>query len=227
MLKCIVAATAAVAVVGSSVAYAQRLGGPDEDGGGSARFERHHRPSVDDIKAFADARIAALKAGLQLTPEQEKNWPAFEAAVRDLVKLRLERLQAREARLAAGEQQRPHNPFDRLQHRAEAMTERGAALKRLADAGTPLYNTLDDAQRHRFKVLAHLLRPHHHAHGWHRFGSVERDGGHWSRRGEGYGRDGQPGTEQFGREHRGFGEDDRGFGRFHRLMDSEDDSEQL
>ena len=36
------------------------------------------QPSAEDISAFMDARIAALKAGLRLTPDQEKNWPAFE-----------------------------------------------------------------------------------------------------------------------------------------------------
>src|SRR5439155_23574335 len=38
------------------------------------------RPSAEDVAAFTDARIAGLKAGLKLTPEQEKNWPAVEAA---------------------------------------------------------------------------------------------------------------------------------------------------
>ena len=30
-----------------------------------------------------DARLAGLKAGLRLTPDQEKLWGPFEAAVRD------------------------------------------------------------------------------------------------------------------------------------------------
>ena len=38
-----------------------------------------------------DARIAALKAGLRLTSDQEKNWPAFESAVLDMAKARAER----------------------------------------------------------------------------------------------------------------------------------------
>ena len=46
--------------------------------------------------------VAALKAGLQLTPDQAKNWPAFEQALRDMAQLRMERRQAREA----AEQQR-------------------------------------------------------------------------------------------------------------------------
>ena len=36
------------------------------------------------------------------------------------------------------------------------MTQRGAALKKLADAAGPLYKSLDEAQKHRFIVLARL-----------------------------------------------------------------------
>jgi hypothetical protein len=109
---------------------------------------------TEDIKAFTDARIAALKAGLVLTSDQEKIWPPFEQAVRDLVKLRLQRIQAREA----SEQQPSVNPFDRLQHRAEAMSQFSAALKHVAETGAPLYEILSDAQKYRFRFLAHLLR---------------------------------------------------------------------
>jgi len=151
MFKPMIAATALLTIVGSSTVHAQQCGH------GDARFEQQCRPSADDLKAFTDARIAALRAGLQLTPEQEKNWPPFEQAVRDLVKLRVERMQAREA---GGEQQPSTNPFDRLQHRADAMTQLSAALKGVANAGEPLYQSLNDAQKRRFTFLAHVLRPH-------------------------------------------------------------------
>ena len=38
------------------------------------------------------ARIAALKAGLKLTPAQEKNWPALETALREQAKARAARI---------------------------------------------------------------------------------------------------------------------------------------
>ncbi len=119
MLNPMIAAMAVLAIAGSSTVYAQQCFGQRGDGDGGVRFEQQYRPSGDDIKAFTDARIAALRAGLQLTPEQEKNWPSFEQAVRDLVNLRVERIQTREA---GGEQQSPINPFDRLKHRADAMS---------------------------------------------------------------------------------------------------------
>jgi hypothetical protein len=44
------------------------------------------------------------------------------------------------------------------------MAKTSAALKRVADAGAPLYQSLDDAQKNRFKILARMLRPHHRHH---------------------------------------------------------------
>jgi hypothetical protein len=39
------------------------------------------------------------------------------------------------------------------------MSERGAALKQIADAAAPLYQSLDEGQKHRFTVLARLDGP--------------------------------------------------------------------
>ena len=97
MLKPVIVATAVLAIAGSSLVYAQqRYDGPGADGG--PRFEHRHRPSAEDMAAYTDARIAALKAGLELTPDQAKNWPAFEQALREMAQLRVGRMQAREAR---------------------------------------------------------------------------------------------------------------------------------
>jgi LTXXQ motif family protein len=160
MLRPVITATALVALAGSSLAYAQHRFGGDSDFGNEPRFEQRHRLSAADVSAFADARIAALKAGLQLTPDQAKNWPQFEQAVRDLVQLRIERLQARQA----GEQQQQQTvtPFERLSQRADTMAKTSAALKKIADAGAPLYQSLNDDQKGRFVRLARMLRPHHH-----------------------------------------------------------------
>jgi zinc resistance-associated protein len=153
MWKGIVAGAAALAIAGTSIVFAQdRYGGRD-------RGERW-RPSMEDLRAFGEARLAALKAGLMLTGEQEKNWPAFEQAARDLGKMRLERMRAmRDAPPAA-------DPVDRMRQRAAAMSETGAALKRMADATEPLYQSLDESQKRRFAVLGRMsgmgMGGHHH-----------------------------------------------------------------
>ena len=211
MLKPVVVATAALAFVGSSIVYAQqRFGGPTGPGDGDRRHEQRHHLSVEDMAAFADARIAALKAGLQLTPDQAKNWPAFEQALRDLSQLRIERKQAREAAAQQQPPAAPSSPFDRMAKQADDMSKAGAALKHIADAGAPLFASLSDAQKHRFHVLARILRPHHHHHMFARNeGGGWQPGGGWQhwRRGEGYGPDNGGGWQG-----RRFGLDEQGSG---------------
>ncbi len=167
MLTPVIAATAVLAIAGSSIVYAQQRFGDHRGFAGGPRAEQRYWPSAEDIAAFADARIAALRAGLELTPDQAKNWPAFEQALRDMAQLRIQRMQARQA----GDRQTPTTPFDRLARRADNIAKVGAALKRVADAGAPVYESLSDAQKHRFRFLAHILRPH-----WMVGGEVGRDG---------------------------------------------------
>jgi hypothetical protein len=147
MLKTVLVGATVLALAGGSLVYAQQRG----DDGPRA----HHRWQMNeqDRGAFTDARIAALKAGLQLTPDQEKNWPALEKALRDRAKARSERFAAR------AQADRPNDPVERLKLRAVRMSERGAALRQVADAAAPLYQSLDEGQKHRFTVLARLDGP--------------------------------------------------------------------
>ena len=142
MWKAIVAGTAALAIAGTSLVYAQQRGGRD----GAQRWQ----PNAEDMRAFGEARLAALKAGLTLTPEQEKNWPAFEQAARDFGKLRMDRM-TRDAQRGASD-----DPVERLRQRATALSDTGAALKKLADATDPLYKSLDENQKRRFAMLNRL-----------------------------------------------------------------------
>ncbi len=67
MWKPTILVAAALAVAGCSIVYPQEhFTAPDRDG---PRIEHRHRLSPEDRAAFVDARIAALKAGLELTPE--------------------------------------------------------------------------------------------------------------------------------------------------------------
>jgi len=54
-----------------------------------------HRPgfSAEDFAALTDARIAALKSGLQLKPMQEKKWVALETVLREVAKTHAGRAQ--------------------------------------------------------------------------------------------------------------------------------------
>jgi hypothetical protein len=155
MKKTIAAGAVALMLGGASLALAQQ--GPREDRG----FQRN----AEDVAAFTDAHLAALKAGLKLTPDQEKNWPAVETAIRDLAKARADRMkermdrmaERREARRGVDNAQRPMpDAIQGLRRGADAMTGRAAGLKKLADAAEPLYKSLDDGQKRRFAVLLHM-----------------------------------------------------------------------
>src|SRR5947209_2489524 len=96
MMKQVLAVTFALSLTGASLALAQQ--GPEPQG---PERGMRWRANAEDAAAFTDAHIAALKAGLKLTPEQEKNWPAVETAIRDLAKDRADRINARMERMAA------------------------------------------------------------------------------------------------------------------------------
>jgi len=136
-----------------------------------ARGPEHHRAfSAADAAAFTNARIAALKAGLELSPAQEKLWPAFEANLRDIAKARAARLgEWREKREEAREKP---DVLAMLRVGGKALAARGAELDKLADAAKPLYDSLDEAQKRRFGVLLHMMRqpfgPRHMGQGPHR-----------------------------------------------------------
>jgi ADP-ribose pyrophosphatase YjhB (NUDIX family) len=116
------------------------------------------------LKAFTDARVAALRAGLQLTPDQEKNWGPVEQAIRDMA-------QARQARMVARRDQgKNEDAITKLRSQADAMTQRAADLKKLADAAEPLYRTLSDEQKHRLRFLVQMTSPRHGHGGWRHHG---------------------------------------------------------
>ncbi len=174
MFKGILAGAAALAIAGSTLVYAQQR--PDAP----AHEQRGHHPrwqmSTEDAQAFSDARIAGLKAGLRLKPDQEKSWPAIETALRDLSKDRIERMeQRRKDREARGDQPRDRDMVEGLRQRADAMSKRAAGLQKLADAAEPLYKSLDDGQKRRLAMLTRNMRPgggHH----WHGRGRDRDDG---------------------------------------------------
>ena len=184
MRKFWIAGVAALAIAGSTAVYAQHE---------RHWFQGQMRMNPQDRAAFTDARIAAVHAGLKLTPDQEKLWPPVEAAVRDFAKLRIDRANARMNAERDSDQQKPDDPVARLRERAENMTASAAAMKKLADAADPLYKTLDDGQKRRLAILTHMGNRSGER-GWRHRGMDRDDGGR--DRGldrDRYDRDGGPG----------------------------------
>jgi hypothetical protein len=174
-----IAAVAVLAIAGSTAVYAQHR----HWGHGYSRM------NPEDRAAYADARIAAVHAGLKLTADQEKLWPPVEAAVKEFAKLRIDRANARMNASRDDSSQKPDDPVTRLRERADSMAASAAAMKKIADAADPLYKTLDDGQKRRLAVLTRMDRFGSRG-GWrhHRFGremDMDRD----SDRHPGYDRD--------------------------------------
>jgi hypothetical protein len=146
MIKKLALATTAALITVSPVAYA-------EDTSSSTVGMTH--PSAADLNSLTDARVAMIKAALQLTPDQEKYWPAVEDAIRARSKNR----QARWERLAELRDSNPmealhdRNPIEVMQRRADALTQRGADLKKVADAWEPLFKTLSADQKKRMAFV--------------------------------------------------------------------------
>ena len=123
-----------------------------------------------------DARIAVLKADLRLSPDQAEHWAGLKSALRDIAAKRAkswaashdlqngrsssnvpvapdaaitEDGQRRDADSERDARKARPDDIDEMRREADAYTVQAANLRQIADAARPLYDTLDDHQRHR------------------------------------------------------------------------------
>ncbi len=151
MRKILLAAAAAAALSGSAFALSAAAAPADSS-------ESQHMGMMGEDRAFMlDARIAGMKAALKLTPDQDKLWPAFETAVREATKMRQDAM--REMNGGKDEEDKL-TPIDRMNRMSAHMAAASAELKKVADAAKPLYDSLDETQKHHFGPLMMSLRPH-------------------------------------------------------------------
>lgn len=104
-------------------------------------------PSANQIANDVDARIAWLKAKLQLTPDQEKNWSGLLTALHDYGVGQFKTLMA--GRSARRDREDRPNDLGMMRDEATQLTLRAVSLQRLADAAESLYGSLDNHQKHR------------------------------------------------------------------------------
>jgi hypothetical protein len=116
-----------------------------------------------DHQALLDAKLAGLKAGLKLTPDQEKLWEPFEDAVRDAAKTRMEHMREM-MRGMTGEDAERRSPVDHLEMMASHLSEAASALTKIADTAKPFYASLDDSQKRIFGWLGRELMMMGHGH---------------------------------------------------------------
>ena len=139
MWNAVLGGAVAVTIATSSIIYAQQ---PESEGERGPRPDASQADRTDSTNARS-SNLASLKERLRLTPDQEKNWAAFESAFRALTQSR-----------RSQEEARPLDPVPQMRQRAEALAAMGAALSRLADAEAPLYNSLNEDQRRQFATFA-------------------------------------------------------------------------
>jgi zinc resistance-associated protein len=150
MWKTLLAGTTAIVIASGTLAIAQTA--PP-----SGQTTQPTTQNTNRGSAALDARMARIKSRLRLTPEQEANWPAVETAIRDIVKERTTRIsERRAARETTGAPRR--DLIERMRQRADALTTRGADLKKLADASEPLYKSLSDNQKRRLVAMLRNAR---------------------------------------------------------------------
>jgi LTXXQ motif family protein len=155
MMKIVVVGTTALFLTASSIANAQTSQ--------TSSPATPERLNSADRNTLTDMRIDLVKAALQLTPEQEKYWPAVESAIRqgaDDRKARLAKVQetvGKRVEQNSVENMRNRDPIAFLQRRSEALAQRSADLDKLAEAWQPLYKTLSPEQRKRMGALATLV----------------------------------------------------------------------
>jgi hypothetical protein len=130
-----------------------------------------------DRETMLDAKLAGMKAGLGLTADQEKLWAPFESAVKDADKSRMDAMGEMMRMRSQGERM---SPIDHLDAMADRLSQGATNVKKIAEAAKPLYESLDESQKHKFGMLGRMLMPersrfamdmmHHH------MGEHDRDG---------------------------------------------------
>jgi hypothetical protein len=100
--------------------------------------------SAEQIVANSDANIDRIKTELNLTPEQEKNWTAFNSAMHYLGHNGADRLNLR---IARAKRDPPDDIVEQMRNEAQFLNDRAVDQRNVADAAEPLFASLDDKQK--------------------------------------------------------------------------------
>jgi hypothetical protein len=100
--------------------------------------------TADQIVAESDKNIDRIKAELQLTSEQEKNWTGFNSAMHDLGHNGADRVNLR---IARAKRDPPDDIIEQMRNEAQFLDDRAVDQRHVADAAEPLFASLDDKQK--------------------------------------------------------------------------------
>jgi len=103
--------------------------------------------TAEQIVTNSDANIERIKKELNLSPEQEKHWSAFNSAMHYLGHNGAERLNLRVAR---AQRDPPDDIIEQMRNEAQFLNDRALDQRNVADAAEPLFASLDDKQKQTF-----------------------------------------------------------------------------
>jgi LTXXQ motif family protein len=103
--------------------------------------------TAEQIVSNSDANIERIKKELNLSPEQEKHWSAFNSAMHYLGHNGAERLNLR---IARAQRDPPDDIIDQMRNEAQFLNDRAVDQRNVADAAEPLFSSLDDKQKQVF-----------------------------------------------------------------------------
>ncbi|MEP9380669.1 Spy/CpxP family protein refolding chaperone [Aquabacter sp. CN5-332] len=147
-MKPFIPALAVAAMLGAtSPTFAQQTPAPAQPAASAPATSNY---SETDARAVLNARLAALKTVIELTPDQEKLWPALETAIRDISKNAAQRRQNRE-------KADPKDFLDILEVVADDEAARAADLKRFVAAAKPFVASLTPVQKRRIPAFLGMM----------------------------------------------------------------------
>jgi hypothetical protein len=100
--------------------------------------------TAEQIVANSDSNIERIKTELNLTPEQEKNWTAFNSAMHYLGHNGADRLNLR---IARAQRDPPDDIIEQMRNEAQFLDDRAVDQRNVADAAEPLFASLDAKQK--------------------------------------------------------------------------------
>jgi len=100
--------------------------------------------SAEQVVANSDGNIQRIKAELNLTPEQEKNWTAFNGAMHHLGHNGADRLNLR---IARAKRDPPDDIIEQMRNEAQFLNDRAVDQRNVADAAEPLFASLNEKQK--------------------------------------------------------------------------------
>ena len=122
-----------------------------------AQHQQHGQRAFTLPSERVEARLAYLTTALRITDAQEPQWEAFAGTLRKQARDMDERIKARRAQMTDAKRDVQPTAIERLERRQARLAAASARLNEMLTAAKPLYAALSPEQQ---KVADELLSPH-------------------------------------------------------------------